>query len=149
MRSTSLIALIAALAATGAPAEAATRNFGITGFTKIRVDGPFRVNLTTGVVPFARESGSPQAIDRVAIDVRGDTLVVHSSADSWGGSPGRNIGPVEINVGTHDLSQAWLNGAGALAIDRVRGLSFGLSVQGSGSGRIDDVTADEMHVSLV
>src|SRR3954465_13617316 len=129
MRSAILFALVVS-AAFNSPAGAATRNFGITSFTKVRVDGPFRVSLATGVAPFARATGSPHALDRVAIDVRGDTLVVHSSSDSWGGYPGQDPGPVEVTLGTHDLSQAWLNGAGSLAIDRVKGLSFGLSVQG-------------------
>lgn len=147
MRSTILIALIAATAV-GSPVAAATRNFGITDFTKVRVDGPFRVSLATGVAPFARATGSPQALDRVAIDVRGDTLVVHSN-ESWGGYPGKDPGPVEVAIGTHDLKLAALNGAGALTIDRVKGLSFGLTVQGSGLGRIDNVAADQLNVSLI
>ena len=48
----SAAALIAATAI-ASPASAATRNFGITGFEKIRVDGPYKVILTTGVAPFA------------------------------------------------------------------------------------------------
>ena len=83
----------AALALTlAAPAGAATRNFGITSFEKIRVEGPFKVRLTTGVAPFASASGSPAAIDRVAIDMRGNTLVVHSNTSSWGGYPGQDAG---------------------------------------------------------
>ena len=127
-----------------APADAASRNFGITSFTKVRVDGPFKVMLATGVAPFARASGSAAALDRVAVEVRGDTLVVHSNVSSWGGYPGANSGPVEVSVGTHDLTNAWLNGAGSLAIDRVKGLSFALSVQGSGAAEIADVEADRM-----
>src|SRR5690349_18267000 len=128
--------VFAALAAVAAPANAATRNFGITSFEKVRVDGPFMVTLTTGVAPFAKASGSQAALDRVAIDVRGDTLVVHSNLDLWGGYPGKDSGPVEISLGTHDLSSAWVNGSGVLSIDRVKGLKFGLSVQGSGAGEI-------------
>ena len=41
-------------AAASTPAPAATRNFGISGFTKIRVDGPYKVNVTTGIAPFAK-----------------------------------------------------------------------------------------------
>ncbi|MFL6763804.1 MAG: GIN domain-containing protein, partial [Sphingomicrobium sp.] len=138
-----------ALAALAAPAGAATRNFGITDFSKIRVDGPFKVTVATGVAPFARAVGSSAAIDRVAIEVRGDTLIVHSNASSWGGYPGTDAGPVEVSVGTHELSNAWLNGSGSLAIDRVKGLSFALSVQGSGAGEIGSVAVDQMSVSLV
>jgi hypothetical protein len=145
---TFLFAISASLAL-AAPAAAATRNFGITSFTKIRVEGPFKVSLATGVAPFARASGSGTALDPVDIAVQGETLVVRSSTSSWGGYPGANPGPVEISIGTHDLSNAWLNGAGTLAIDHVRGLSFALSVQGSGSAEIASVDADQMNVSVV
>lgn len=144
--------LIAALGALtlAAPAGAATRNFGINSFEKVRVDGPFRVTLATGVAPFARASGSPAALDRVAIEVRGNTLIVRSSQSaSWGGYPGRDSGPVEISLGTHDLTTAWLHGSGSLAIDRVKGLSFDLSVQGSGLGSIGQVDVDQLNISIV
>jgi len=132
-----------------APADAASRNFGVTSFTKIRVDGPFKVTLATGVAPFAKASGSAAALDRLTIEVRGDTLVVLSNVSSWGGYPGANAGPVEVSVGTHDLTDAWLNGAGSLAIDRVKGLSFALSVQGSGAAEIGDVQSDRMILGIV
>src|SRR3954451_1035441 len=143
--------LIAAVLATGftAPAGAATRNFGITGFEKVRIEGPFKVRLTTGVAPFASVSGSLAAIERVAIDVRGNTLVVHSNLSSWGGYPGQDPGSVEISLGTHDLSSAWLSGSGALAIDRVKGLSFDLSAQGSGSATVGRADVDQLNVSVV
>jgi hypothetical protein len=140
--------LAAALCAIAAPAAAATRNFGITSFEKVRVDGPFKVRLTTGVAPFARATGSQAALDRVAIDVQGNTLVVHNNLDSWGGYPGQDPGPVEVVLGTHDLSAAWLNGSGTLAIDRVKGLSFDLSVQGSGAGEIGQANVDQLNVSV-
>lgn len=142
-----LPAILAALAL-AAPAPAATRNLGVEGFDRIRVDGPFRVRLTTGVAPFAKVSGSAAAIDRVAIDAQGRTLVVRVSRSSWGGYPGAAPGPVEISVGTHELSAAWLNGSGSLDIDRVRGLKFELSVQGSGSTTIAKADVDDLRVTL-
>lgn len=131
------------------PAAAATRNFGITGFEKIRVEGPFKVTVTTGIAPFAKATGTSDAIDRVAIETRGDTLVVHSNLSNWGGYPGRDSGPVEISVGTHDLRSAWISGSGSLAIDRAKGLSFDLSVQGSAAGAIRQVDVDQLSVSIV
>jgi hypothetical protein len=140
----------AALArALAAPAGAATRNFGIAGFEKVRVEGPFRVRLTTGVAPFASASGSPAAIERVAIEMRGNTLVVHSNSGSWGGYPGQDAGPVEISLGTHDLSSAWLSGSGMIAIDKIEGLSFDLSVQGSGAAMIGQANVDQLNVAVV
>jgi hypothetical protein len=131
------------------PSGAATRNFGVNGFDRVRVDGPFKVRLTTGVAPFAQASGSARAIDNVAIDVQGRTLVVHAARSSWGGYPGRDNGPVEIRVGTHELNAAWLNGSGSLEIDRVKGLSFDLSVQGSGAASIGSATVDQMRLSML
>lgn len=144
-----LLLAAAAAVALAVPAGAATRNFGITSFEKVRVDGPFKVTLTTGVAPFARATGSLAALDRLAIEVRGNTLVVHNNLDSWGGYPGKDVGPVEVSLGTHDLSAAWLNGSGSLAIDRVKGLSFDLSVQGSGAGEIGQTSVDQLNVSIV
>ena len=135
--------------AIAAPAGAATRNFGITSFTMVSVDGPFSVTLKTGVAPFARASGSAAALDRVSIDVEGDTLVVHSNVSSWGGYPGQDSGPVQVEVGTHDLSAAWLNGPGTLSIDRVKGLKFGLSVQGSGAGEIGNADVDQLDINVM
>ena len=144
-----ILLLIWATLAIASPAAAAKRNFGITDFQKVRVDGPFKVMLTTGVAPFAKATGSPAALDRVAIEVRGDTLIVHNNLDSWSNYPGESSGPVQITLGTHDLSAAWLNGSGTLAIDRVKGLTFDLSVQGSGLGAIGQANIDQLNVSVV
>jgi hypothetical protein len=143
---TFLLAAAATFAIAG-PAAAATRNFGITDFTKIRVTGPYKVVLATGVAPFAKASGSPSALDRVAIEVRGDTLVVEANP-SWGGYPEADPGPVEISIGTHDLSSSTLFGAGSIAIDKVKGLTFGLIVEGSGQTEIGQVAADQLNVTL-
>ena len=130
------------------PAGAATRNFGITSFEKVRIDGPYKVSLSTGVAPFAKASGSPAALDQVAIEVRGNTLVVHTNS-SWGGFPGADPGPIEISLGTHDLASAWINGSGSLAIDKAKGLRFELSMQGSGAGEIGNANVDQLNVSVL
>ena len=140
--------LALAMLSSAAPAPAAERNYTVTGFDRIRVDGPYRVRLSTGVAPFARASGSAQAIDGVDIGVQGRTLIVRPNPSSWGGYPGKPAGPIEIIVGTHDLSAAFLNGAGGLAIDSVKGLSFELSVQGTGGIVIGRVSVDQLKVGI-
>jgi hypothetical protein len=147
MRTFVITAIAVALLAS--PVGAATRNFGITSFEKVRIEGPFNVSLKTGVAPFASASGSPAALDRVAIDVLGNTLVVHNNLDSWGGYPGKDSGPVEISLGTHDLSSASITGSGALSIDKAKGLSFNLSVAGSAVADVEDVNVDQLSVSIV
>ncbi|MEO6247994.1 MAG: DUF2807 domain-containing protein [Sphingomicrobium sp.] len=136
------------LASLAAPAAAADRNFTVSSFDRIRVDGPYRVRLTVGVPPFASARGGAQALDGLAIDIQGRTLVIHNNRTSWGGYSGESIGPVEVSLGTHELTAAWLNGSGSLAINEAQGLSFDLSVMGSGSASIDRVAVDQLHVGL-
>lgn len=135
--------------ANAAPAVAPNvRNYSVTTFNKIRLEGPYKVNLVTDVSPFARASGSQAALDSVSIEIQGRTLVVRSSRSAWGGYPGTQTGPVEINVGTHDLAAAFLNGPGSLSIDKIRGLSFELWIQGSGSARVARVDVDQLKVGI-
>ena len=144
-----ILTIALTFAALAAPADAATRNFGVSGFDRIRVDGPFRVTLATGVAPFASASSSSAgALDGLALDVQGRTLVIRSNRKSWGGYPGEATGPVEISIGTHELTAAWLNGAGTLAIDKLRGLAFDLAVHGSGAASVGAVDVDQFKVAV-
>ena len=144
-----IIAAIALSTFAAAPADAATRNFGVSGFDRIRVDGPFRVKLATGVAPFAiATAGSSGALEGVSMEVQGRTLIIRTKRSSWGGYPGEAAGPVEVSVGTHELTAAWLNGAGTLAIDKLRGFAFDLSVRGSGAASVGAVEVDQLKVAV-
>lgn len=145
---TRLPAFLLALAC-AVPAHGASRNFEIAGFEKIRVEGPFKVRLTTGVPPSAKATGPQSGIDRIAIDLVGRTLVIHNSLSAWSGTlDSDNSGPVEVVIGTHDLNAATLMGAGTLEISAVKGLSFDLSAQGSGQIAIDRADVDQLSVGL-
>jgi hypothetical protein len=82
------------------------------------------------------------------VDVQGNTLVVHTSQSSWGGYPGQNAGPVEIKLGTHDLTSARLNGSASLQINKVKALTFELVVQGSGTASIGEADVDQLTLGL-
>lgn len=144
--------ILALLALASLPAVAAApttqRSFSVTGFDRIRVDGPYKVALRTGVAPFARATGTAASIDGLSMKVEGRTLVIRAGNTGWGGYPGEGRGPVTIEAGTHDLSAIYINGAGALDVDRVKGLSFEISIQGSGIARIDQVDVDQMKVGV-
>jgi hypothetical protein len=136
-----------ALLAFAAPAAAADRSFTITDFNRVRIEGPFKVTLTTNRPPFAKaRSSSRAALDRVSIEVQGRTLVIKNDRSAWGGYPGEVKEPVEIALGTHDLASAWVNGAGSVSIDRVRGLTFDLSVEGAGAGSIGHAEVDNLRL---
>lgn len=139
--------LLSAVPATAA--NAATRNFGVSGFDRVRIDGDYQVTLTVGVAPYARAKGSMRALDPVQVVVEGRTLVVRANRSaSWGGYPGESAGLVEVLIGTHELSAAFVNGAGSLAINKVRGLKFEASAQGAGAIAIDQVEVDQFQLGL-
>lgn len=139
--------ILASLPAAAAP-PVAQRNYSVTSFDRVRLDGPYEVRLKTGVAPFARASGAQAALDGVSLKVEGRTLIVRPASGGWGGYPGENRGPVTIEVGTHELSTAWLNGAGSLVVDKVKGLGFDLAIQGAGSVRIDAADIDQLKMGL-
>ncbi len=58
------------------PLYAAQRNYTVTDFTRVKVEGPFAVTLATNVAPYARASGSQRALDRVSLRVEGRTLII-------------------------------------------------------------------------
>jgi hypothetical protein len=144
--------ILALLALASLPAAAAVpttqRNFSVNGFDRIRIDGPYQVTLRTNIAPYARASGTPVSLDGVSIKVEGRTLTVRSGSGGWGGYAGEGRGPVTIEVGTHDLSAAYINGAGALTVDRIKGLGFEMSIQGSGMASIGEVEVDQMKVGV-
>jgi len=141
-----ILLLLASLPA--AAAAPTTRTFSVTGFDRIRLDGPYKVSLRTNVAPYARATGALASIDGLNMKVEGRTLVIRSGSGGWGGYRGEGRGPVTIDVGTHELSAVYINGAGALDIDRVKGLSFEISIQGSGTARVDQVDVDQMKVGV-
>ena len=142
-----MLLALASLPADAAPTSS-QRNYSVTSFDRIRLDGPYQVELKTNVAPFARATGPAASLDGVSIGVEGRTLVVRAGSGSWGGYPGQSQGPVTIELGTHDLSAAWINGSGALHIDRVKGLNFDLTIQGAGSSSIDNVDADQLKLGI-
>ena len=74
-----------ALAAMAFPASAADRSFTVTGFDRVRVEGPFDVRLTVGNAgQSAKASGQPDVLANLDIEVQGTTLIVRKGADGWG-----------------------------------------------------------------
>lgn len=142
------IVLAAALSLVPSATLAAERSYSVTGFDRIRVEGPYAVTLSVGRAPSARASGSPQALDAVRIEVQGRTLVVRQNRTSGMGTSSGSLGPVTIALSTHDLTAGWLSGAGTLEIDRLKGLSPSLEVTGSGAIQVGDVSADKLTVGI-
>lgn len=125
-----------------------TRNYTVRGFERIRIDGPVRVELETGVPPYARAVGDQDAARNIDVRVNGETLVVSWSQSGRRGFRSEKNGPVTLKVGTRRIEQAWVNGAGQLDIDRVEIRKFGLSVVGAGGASIGEIEVDTLDVGV-
>jgi hypothetical protein len=148
MKRIMLAALAAAIAA--APASAlADRRYTVTSFDRIQVEGPFAVSVVTGKASSARAVGSPQATDRVSIEVQGRTLKIRPNKSAWGGYPGEGAGPVEIELTTHELRGATVLGSGSLGIDKAKAMHFDIAVSGSGRVEVGAMEADDLVLDLL
>jgi hypothetical protein len=143
--------LLLSLVLLAAPASAAGRSYIVTNFDRIRVDGPFEVRLTVGPGSSGNAEGDPRALDDVALDVQGTTLIVHRNANGWGeqGS-GKDEGPIVITVTAPILRSAAVVGGGKLAIaGAVRGQRIDFQVTGTGSIDAQGLDVDEFNTTLI
>lgn len=142
-----LLASLALLAAI-APAAAAERRYAVTDFDRVVVEGPYIVSLVTGHPSSATALGSQAALDRVTIDVTGQTLRIRRNRNFWGGNPGAQEGPVEVELRTRNLRSARVIGPGLLELSRAEGLRVDLIVEGSGRLSVAEVEADNLSLGL-
>lgn len=139
------IALLAAPVA----ASAADHNYSVTDFDRVIVEGPYAVRLVVGAPSSAVATGSRDALDRLTVDVQGQTLRIRRNNSAWGGSPNANVGPVTVTLATRNLRSARIIGAGQLDIAGGRGLNLEFVLQGSGRLRATAVAADNLSLGLL
>lgn len=137
------------LVALAAPAHADERRFMLTGFERIRLEGPFEVEVTTGGSTGAVATGDARSLDRVSVRVDGRTLVVASSVNAWGGYPGAVRSLPRVTVSASELSSAVVTGGGRLSIDRMRGQHIALALTGAGALTVGHADADRLEATLV
>lgn len=130
------------------PAGAAERTYSITDFERIRVVGPFKVDIIADRVTTARASGSPDALDKVRLDVQGRTLFVRLNQSNFGASD-KSGSPATITIRSPALREAALAGPGTLTLTGMKGLRVVLTVEGSGRLVATGVQADRLDVGVI
>lgn len=135
-----------ALFATGFAPAPEERRVLLTGFERIRVDGPFRVQVVAGP-PAATVAGDRRAIDRVSITNQGGVLIVGVSTATWEGWRDKE-GAAAITVSVPRLRAANINGGGTLDIAAIAGQRVDLGINGAGSLTVRSVTADQLVTTL-
>ncbi|SOB78899.1 Putative auto-transporter adhesin, head GIN domain [Sphingomonas guangdongensis] len=139
--------LLALLLPTAGPAE--ERPYMVTGFDRIRVEGPFEVRVTTGAPVGASASGAERSLDGLSVRASGRTLVVSRSSTGWGGYPGERPALPVVTVRTTLLRSATVLGGGRVSIDRVGGQTVDLAVSGAGELSVGTVAADRLTAAVI
>lgn len=137
-----------ALLALAAPAGAADRVFPVADFDRVIVEGPFRVHLVVGRATRAVASGTRDGLDRVSVEVRGQTMRIRPARGIWSGRPGVDPGPVTVALTTRMLRSARTIGPGRLEIEGAAGLNVEFMVEGGGTIRATGVAAENLVLGL-
>lgn len=146
---TRIILACLALAALASPAAAADRVFPVADFDRVIVEGPYRVRLVVGRATRAVASGTRDGLDRVSVEVRGQTLRVRAGRGIWSGRPGTDPGPVAIALTARTLRSARTIGPARLEIEGAAGLNVELMVEGGGTIRATRVAAENLVLGLL
>jgi hypothetical protein len=143
----SLAALAALSALTGA-AHAADRAYTLTDFERIRIVGPFIVEVETGKGVSVRASGSTAALDRVDAQVQGRQLTIRINKSTWGGWSNQTPpAPARIRITVPQLNSVGLQGDGTLTINRMEGQRLTVALDGSGSVSVGALDTDRLDAS--
>lgn len=140
---------LSCLALLASPVTAAERTLSVTDFDKLRVDGGFTVEVTTGRGTSARISGTQAAIEATNVTVQGRQMVIRKSVSSWGGYPGQVAGAATIRITTPALTNVWVNGPAKVSVDRLKGPRVAAAVEGAGDLTIGSVTTDNANIAQV
>lgn len=136
------------------PAAAADRTYSVSSFERIRIDGPFRVDLTLGKSPAAVAQGDTRNTDRLDLRVEGDVLVVRAAPGAWeeqanSADATRSPAITVIRLSTPTLRGAVVVGGGQLTISGpLRGQRIDLSLTGTGSLTASAIATDQL-IALV
>jgi hypothetical protein len=113
-------------------------------FTKLRIDGPFDVQLAQAGSDQATVMADDNIEPLVETVVEGDTLVLRMKRDA--GFTTR-LSP-HVRLDARALQAVWVNGSGDLSADRFKGDSLSLTVSGSGDVQFGLVELKTLNVSV-
>ncbi|WP_158298886.1 GIN domain-containing protein [Sphingomonas psychrotolerans] len=136
--------LLAPLLFLVAAAPAQDRRFMISDFERLRVDGPFEVEVVPGA-PGATAFGDRVALDQVSVRSNGDTLVVSSGPLSQAGRKGTLP---TLRVSSRSLRGVILNGGARVRVAEMRGARVELLQTGTGTLEIASIRTDDLNASL-
>lgn len=130
-----------------ASAGSQDKTYLVSGFDRVRVDGPFEVVLAEGPTR-ASASGDEQALRRLTLRVDGGTLVIGSGAGGWSQPTGAAPSLARVSVSAPALRSLSLNGGGRVQAAAMKGARVEIGLNGGGTVSVARIEAEELHVTL-
>lgn len=125
------IALLLLVALAAAPTSAAERRLYLASFSRLRVEGPIRVAVTTGRPPAGHVTADPRQLDAVEVRQDGETVTVRPADAAQSQAAG--AAPIAVTLVTPSLVAASVIGAGEVTVTAMKGAKIDLSVAGAGA----------------
>ena len=138
--------LLPALLLLPVPASAGERSFQVPTFERVRVEGLYQVEITTGPSATARAEGDAAALDRLDVHVDGTTLIISADNNTWGSGGAPSIARVILRV--QRLRAVTVNGGGRVRIDRMEGPRADIGLNGSGAIRVAGIAVEDALATL-
>src|SRR5829696_9214676 len=155
MRKAMAVGMAAAAAATAGcgtarsePGAATSRSYQVGAFDRIEVAGPYEVRVATGSAPSVHATGGERSIERMVVEVRGDTLEIHPHRRKGFNFGWHRDGTVKLTVTVPSLRAANIAGSGDISVDKVSGDRFEGGVAGSGDLRVAQVAVGELKMGI-
>lgn len=132
------------LTASAAPQE---KVFLVTGFERVRVDGPFAVEIVRGPTRAVAE-GDAKLLERLIVRVDGGTLVVTAGVQT--GTPARVADALpRITLTTPAIHGLLVNGGGEVRVGEMRGTRVDIALNGSGTIHVGAVQSDDLNLTVI
>lgn len=126
-----------------------SKNYNVGNFSAIEVAGPYDVDVRTGGAPGVSARGSEKLLDRTAVEVKGDKLLIHPQEHHGFFSLGwSSHGKASFTVTVPQLSGATVAGSGGIKVDKVEGDRFEGTIAGSGDLDVDSANVKALKLSI-
>lgn len=155
MRKPLIVGVVAAAAsvaacgvARGQAGPSVERDFEVGAFDRISVSGPYEVDVRTGAEPSVRASGPERSIERMIVEVKGETLRIRPQKRKGFRLTRSRDYPVRVSVTVPSLAAADIAGSGDIRVDRIAGESFEGGIAGSGDLRLGSVEVRRLKIGI-
>ena len=155
MRKEMIVGMVVAAASVAACSEArgqagpsVERSFQVGAFDRIAVSGPYQVDVRTGANPSVTASGPERSIERMIVEVKGDTLRIRPEKRKGFGLGRSRDYPVRVSVTVPSLAAADIAGSGDISVDRIAGESFEGGIAGSGDLRLGSIEVRRLKMGI-